>query len=199
MLYDVYNDYSNMDFSYYEPLKFNYLNSQPTLNINIPLGNSNIITIPLNVGIKINPNDKIVAQAPTEHTEALKGSRAYNLETMESWLCTDYERVNNAWIFNWVKDEQMYQDRNGTVFHAFPDSYYENKTAIINIYNFRYELLGSVELTNISKIIYLDVSDEVINTCFKNRNSYQCEVVLKDIEDNGKTVILPNNFKINIL
>lgn len=200
MLYDVYNNYSKTDFKYYEPLKFNYLESKPELNINIPLGNITNVAIPLNMGIKITPCDLVIDGEPTTSTSAMVGSRAYNLSTMESWLCKGYEKVDNAsstWNFIWEKDEEMYVNKYGSIFIPFPDSYYVNKSVKINIYNFRYELLKTVELGKASKEIYFDINEELVNDCFRNRNSYPCEVIL--IEDSKEiTAILPSNFSINI-
>lgn len=200
MLYDVYNDYSKTGFKYYEPLKFNYLESKPKLNINIPLGNITNIAIPLNMGIKITPYDLVIDSEPTTSTSAMIGSRAYNLSTMESWLCKEYEKVdnaNNTWNFIWEKDEEMYINKCGSIFIPFPDSYYADKLVKINVYNFRYELLKTVELGKASKEIYFNINEELVNDCFRNRNSYPCEVIL--IEDEKEiTAILPSDFSINI-
>lgn len=200
MLYDVYNDYSNKDFKYYEPLKFNYLESKPKININIPLGNITKIEIPLNMGIKITPFDLVIDGEPSVTTSAMIGSRAYNISTMESWLCKEYEKVDvktNTWNFIWEKDEEMYINKYGTIFIPFSDSYYDKKSVKINIYNFRYELLKTIELENASKEIYFNIDEELVNDCFRNKNSYPCEIIL--VEDNKEiTAILPSNFSINI-
>lgn len=226
MLYDVYNDYSDKDFEYYEPLKFNYLKSKPKFNIDIPLGSVQTIRIPLNVGIRINPQDIIITQqpspgldgdsiisnatladdildldnvdfdeeedvveistittGPTEGTAAEKGARAYNLYTMESWLCTDYQKINDRWVFTWEKDEYMFINETGPIFCPFPDSFYEGKTVCLNIYNFRYELLTTINFPKAAKDIYLTIDKHLIDECFSSRGTYRCEVILNWVQE----------------
>lgn len=206
MIYnDIYNDYTECDFKYFHPFLFHdknkeYLNTNIKRIVEIPLGDTYQISIPLNCYILIDNNDIVYSQrgiAPKETTKAMLWSRAYNIEELRSWQCIEIDSSGEEPRFIWKEDNE-FQFEGGNIPIYLPDNYYKNKVVKLTIYNFRYEQLYETGLVAEKEVVF-NITEEMNSECFNKKGSYFCKVTLIDpLHLDIKTAMLPNDFVIVI-
>ena len=199
---NIYNDFVNQSFNYFNLNKIKtYYNSNIDYVKEIPLGNTDVVNIPIYSSIKIRWFDIIFTkngQVPSTDTKGFVGSCLYNIYNLRKWECKNIKEENGSIVYKWEEQVFSYNEKDNVVIHLL-DNYYEDKNILINIYDFRYELLYNCIL-EAKKEIQFDITEEISSTYFNKRGNYYCEVILLD-KDNQEinTVISPDNFIIVIV
>lgn len=107
---------------------------------------------------------------PTEDTVGYKGQKAYNIKTVESWVC---ESLDSS-IYSWKKLNNFTYPENGTKKVTLESNKYSDVDKIkFNIYNFRWEEVYSKEfLPSQDFNIFIDkeLSDKLVS------GIYNCSV-----------------------
>lgn len=199
---NLYNNYHDEKFDYYYPYSFHnedvsYLFSTNPCKVEIPLGNNYEIPIVMDNYILANEGDIIYygpGEAPSTTTEAVVGTKAYNVVDLKSWECDSTS--NN--IYNWSEDTVFTFPNDGELVIELPEAYYSTKLFNIYFYNFRYELLYSAT-QNAHKESYFNITTEIAEQYFNFKGLYYMQVDLINPANGDKdTVILPSNFVIAI-